>query len=203
MKRIGMTLIMALGVCTWAGAQVREDKLIILGAEQSALRIEVDHDTKMLTAALTDKLKQAGVKTGSSKGFIIASGAKLVEISPDLLDYYFHVQPLDKKRSVVFLSISKGYSNFIKPETNTILWDNAKQFLDNLVVHTKHFQMKEDAKTMEKELSAAQKTYDKSVKDYKKQEEALAKSRKAMEDAQSALGTKKADLEAIQSKIQK
>jgi len=203
MKKIGITMFMALGVYTWAGAQVREDRLNILGAEQSALRIEVDHDTKMLTAALNDKLKQAGVKTSSSKGFIVASGAKLVEISPDLMDYYFQVQALDKKRSVVFLSISKGYSNFIKPETNTILWDNAKQFLNNLVVHTKHFQMKEDAKTMEKDVSAAQKNYDKSVKDYKKQEEALAKSRKAMEDAQNALGTKKSELEAIQAKIQR
>lgn len=203
MKKIITFLLFASGISSVATAQVREDKINVLDAERLGLRIEMNYDSKIVSSALADKLKEAGIKTKSSKGFVTASGVKLVDISPELMDYYFKVESIDKKRSVLYLAISKGYSNFIDPAVNQYAWDNAKTFLEGMVAYAARYQLQADAKTMEKTVSTAQKNYDKSVKDYKKQEDALAKSRKSMEDAQGELTNKKADLETLRQKIKR
>lgn len=203
MKKIITLLLFASGISSMASAQVREDKINVLDAERLGLRIEMNYDVKIVSSALSDKLKDAGIKTKSSKGFVTASGVKLIDISPELMDYYFKVESVDKKRSILYLVISKGYSNFIDPVANPSVWDNAKMFMENMVSYAARYQLQADAKTMEKTVSSAQKNYDKSVKDYKKQEDALAKSRKSMEDAQGELTNKKGELETLQQKIKR
>lgn len=203
MKKYGFLLAVMTGLWVSSNAQVHEDKLNVLGSDNPALRIDINSTSKVVSTALADKLKQAGVKTGSSKGLITATGVKMVEVSPELMDYYFKVTALDKTRSYVQMSISKGYTNFVSPQANPQVWDNAQLFLENLVPHVARYQLQEDAKTMEKTVSAAQKNYDKSVKDYKKQEEALTNSRKAMEAAESELNGKKSELDALQQKIKR
>lgn len=203
MRKIGIMAALAAGLWVTATAQVREDKITILGGERLCLRMDMDYDAKLLSTALNDKLKQAGIKTKSSKDFTEATGAKLLEISPDLMDYYFRVSSIDKKRSVLYLGISKGYTNFVDPTTNPQVWENGKQFLLNMVGFAAKYQMQADAKEMEKTVKTAQKGYDKSVKDFKKQEESLSRSRKAMEDAQSELNNKKTELDALQQKIKR
>lgn len=203
MKKYGMALAMMVGFGMSVSAQVREDKNTILGTEHTALRIDMNYDAKLLSTALNDKLKEAGVKYKSSKGLITATGVQIIEISPDVQDYYFKVGAVDKKHSVLYLSISKGYTNFIDPAANPTVWENAKQFLNHMVIFAARYQMQTDAKTMEKTVSSAQKDYDKTVKDFKKQEEALNKSRQEMEAAQNELNTKKAELETLQQKIKR
>lgn len=198
-----MMAVLAAGLWASATAQVREDKITIAGAEHVCLRMDMNYDAKLLSTALGDKLKQAGIKSKSSKGLVTATGVQIIEISPDLMDYYFRVGAVDKKHSVLYLSISKGYSNFIDPAANPQVWENGKLFLNNMVVFASKYQMQADAKEMEKAVSGAQKNYDKTAKSFKKQEEALNESRKEMEAAQTELNNKKAELETLQLKIKR
>ena len=203
MRKIGIMAALVAGLWATATAQVREDKISLLDGERLCLRMDMDYDAKLLSTALADKLKQAGVKAKTSKDLTVATGAKLIEISPDLMDYYFKVGAIDKKRSVLYLGISKGYTNFIDSSVNPQAWENGKHFLLNMVSFASRYQMQADAKEMEKTVKTAQKGYDKSVKDFKKQEEALDQSRKNMEAAQTELNNKKAELEALQLKIKR
>lgn len=194
----GMLLAVTMCFVGLLNAQVRDDKMLIQSAEQPALRLETDHDAKMVTTALMKRLKDSNIKTSSSKGIITATGVKMIEITPDLMDYYFKVEPIDKKRSVLLLSISKGYTNFVDQSVNGQIWDNAKAYLLSYnETFRKHRHML-DAEAMKKEVSSLEKAYDKTVKDFKKQEDALAKARKTMEDAQKSLSEKKAVLESLQ-----
>lgn len=195
--------VLAAGLWASATAQVREDKANILGTEHLCLRIDMNYDAKLLSTALNDKLKEAGIKTKSSKGLISATGVQMVEISPELMDYYFRVGAIDKKHAVLYLSISKGYANFIDPAANPQVWENGKQFLNNMVVFASRYQMQADAKEAEKAVSAAQKNYEKTAKSFKKQEEALDQSRKEMEAAQTEWNNKKVELESLQFKIKR
>jgi len=195
MKKMLLALFVACGISQFAAAQVLEDKVVILEAQRSALRLELNHNTKDVQGALNDRLSKQGLKAKTSKGFTTLTGAKLLEISPDLLDYYFKVEKLDKNRSALYLSISKGYSNFIDPANNAPIWDNAINFVGKMTYHTSNYLLANNAKNMEKELEKAQKDYDKSVKSLKKQEEALEKSRKDMEQTQKDIENKRNELE--------
>lgn len=203
MKNWVMMAVLVAVITMSVSAQVREDKVTINGTEHVALRIDMNYDAKLLSTALSDKLKEAGVKAKTFKGLTTATGVQIIEISPDLMDYYFRVGAVDKKHAVLYLSISKGYTNFINPAAVPQVWENGKQFLNNMVVFAARYQMRADAKEKEKAVSAAQKSYDKTVKSFKKQEEALNKSRQEMEAAQTDWNNKKAELEALQLKIKR
>ena len=195
MKKMLLILFVVGSVSQLANAQVLEDKIIIMEAQRPALRLELNHNTKDVQEALNDRLSKQGIKAKTSKGFTTLTGAKLLEVSPDLLDYYFKVEKLDKNRSVLYLSISKGYSNFVDPTNNAPIWDNAINFVGKMTFYTSNYLLANNAKAMEKELEKAQKDYEKSVKSLKKQEEALEKSRKDMEQAQKDIENKRSELE--------
>lgn len=195
--------VLAASLWASATAQVREDKTTILGIEHLSLRVDVNHDAKLLSTALDDKLKEAGIKTKSSKGMVTATGVQLIEISPDLMDYYFRVGAVDKTHAVLYLSISKGYANFIDPAANPQVWESAKQFLNTMVAFAARYQKQSDAKEVEKAVGAAQKNYEKTAKSFKKQEEALDRSRKEMEAAQTEWNNKKVELESLRLEIKR
>jgi hypothetical protein len=199
MKKIGIVLLIASGLFQSVNAQVREDKIIILESQRSVLRLELNYNSKLVQAAVLEKLGSQSIKAKPSKGFIIAKESKFLDVTPDLLDYYFKVEAVDKKRTALFLGISKGYSNFIDPASNPALWENASRFMESMADYTANLQAKDEAKAMEKDLSSAQKEYDKNVKSLKKQEEALEKSRKELESSQKSLENKKLELDKARS----
>lgn len=191
------------GFCLTSFSQVREDRMLIDKTERSALRLETDYNTKILSSALSDKLKSIPVKSGSSKGLVTAMGVKIVEISPELMDFYFKVEPVGKTRSAILLSISKGYTNFLTADGNPEAWENAKSFLINFLPFAENLKLKEEAAEKAKELKKLENSYNKSVSAYKKQEEALSKARKEMESAQKIMNDLKAEIDGIERRIKR
>lgn len=201
MKNWVLMAVCTAGIWISGSAQVREDRITINGTEHVALRMDMNHDAKLLSDALESKLKESGVKTKSSKGMVTAIGAKLMEISSEQMDYYFRVGPVDKGRSVLYLSISKGYTNFVDPALVPQVWENGKRFMENMVQTAARCQLAADAKEMEKTVRKAEKDYNKAAKQFRKQEDALNKYRQEMEAAQMEWNSKKSELDALQLKI--
>lgn len=203
MKKVLLCMFTAVGFYTASQAQVMDDKIVLLESERPVLRLEVNNNSKVVNTALLERLSENGLKAKSSKGVITITGSKIIEISPDLLDYYFKVTALDKKRTVIHLGVSKGYTNFIDGTSEPVLWGNAKAYLAGFIPYFENYMLKQDAKELEKNLKSAQKTVDKAEKDLKKQEEALEKSRKQLEENKKDLDSKKGEFEKLQRAIKK
>jgi valyl-tRNA synthetase len=180
--------------------QVNEDRLTIDKSQRPALRMETNYPVKVLQSAVADKLKADRIKTRSSKGMITVTGAKIVEVGPEMMDFYFKAEALGKTRSVLLLSVSKGYTNFITPQTNPDLWENAVNYLPAFLPYAEAVSMKQALKEKEKEVKSLQKAYDKSQKELKKQEEALVAAKKETEAAQNRLNEARKEVEALKRK---
>jgi len=169
-------------------SQAREDRTSILDAERAVLSIELNYTSKLVSDALDQKLKESGVKTKSSKGYTVAEGAKFLEVSPENLDYYFKVESKDKTKSVVYLGFSKGYSNFITPESDPKTWETAKTFLNGLIKYHEQYQLALDIVAQDKMVKDSEKALEKSIKDGDDLTKKLEENKKDQE-------AKKADVE--------
>ncbi len=199
MKRL-LIMCIALGGITQLKAQVHEDRLIIDKSQRPALRLETGFPVKVLAEGVADKLKADRIKTRTSKGLIIASGVKIVEVGPEMMDFYFKTEAIGKTRSVLFLSVSKGYTNFISPQTNPDIWENAVLYLPSFLPYAEMVNMKQELKAKEKEIKSLQKAYDKSQKALQKQEEALSAARKETEAAQKRLKDAQNEADVLKKK---
>lgn len=174
--------------CLVARGQAREDRVEILDASRLVLSIELAYPSKTIEAALDQRLKDDKIKTKSSKGFTLAEGAKLLAITPDLMDYYFKVESKDKEKAVLYVGISKGNTNFITGDTDGKIWDGGKAFLNQFVTYVYQYKLGLDISAQEKVVKDAEKALEKAVKEG----EDLTKK---LEDNKKDQENKKADLE--------
>jgi hypothetical protein len=188
MKKHFLLIVILIASTFIVNAQAREDRTSILDTERAVLSIELNYSSKTVSDALAQKLKDAGIKTKSSKGFTIAEGAKFLEVSPENLDYFFKVESKDKTKSIVYLGFSKGYTNFITPESDSKTWAAAKTFLNDLVKYNDQYQLGLDIAAQEKVVKDSEKALEKSVKDGDDLTKKLEENKKDQE-------TKKADVE--------
>ena len=188
MKKQFLLLALIITSAFVAKAQAREDRMDIADAPRAVLSVELNYSSKTVSDALSQKLKDAGLKTKSSKGLTVAEGAKFLEVSPENLDYYFKVDSKDKTRSTLYIGFSKGYTNFITPESDAKTWEGGKSFLASFVKYVDQYQLGLDIVAQEKVAKDAEKALDKSVKDG----EDLAKKQ---EDNKKDQEAKRAELE--------
>lgn len=192
MKKQFLLLALIISSVFVAKAQAREDRMDIADAQRAVLSIELNYSSKTVSEALSQKLKDAGVKTKSSKGLTVAEGAKFLEVSPENLDYYFKVDSKDKTKSTLYVGFSKGYTNFVTPESDSKTWEGGKSFLASFVKYMDQYQLGLDIVAQEKVAKDAEKALEKSVKDG----EDLAKKQEENKKDQEA---KKAELEKQKS----
>lgn len=181
-------------------AQAREDRMDIADASRAVLSIEANYPSKTVSDALTQKLKEAGLKTKSSKGLTIAEGAKFLEVSPENLDYYFKVESKDKAKTVIYLGFSKGYTNFVTPESDPKTWEGGKAFLAKFLTYLDQYQLGLDIATQDKLVKDSEKALDKSVKEGEDLTKKLEDNKKDQEAKKAELEKQKGILGSLQSK---
>lgn len=192
-------LILALSITSVfavsAQSTPREDRADILEASRVVLSIELNFTSKTVGDALAEKLKSAGLKTKSSKGWTLAEGSKFLDVSAENLDYFFKVESKDKTKSVLYLGLSKGYTNFITPESDPKAWEGGKSFLTAFVNYVDQYQLSLDIAAQDKVVKDAEKAYEKSVKDGEDLAKKLEENKKDQE-------LKKADVEKHKGHLQ-
>lgn len=187
-KQILLCLFLLATSAFVVSSQAREDRIEILEVQRLVLSIELNYPSKTVSDALDEKLKENKIKTKSSKGFTIAEASKFLDVSADVLDYYFKVESKDKEKCVLYLGISKGNTNFINDESDPKIWANAKEFLNKFTTYTYQYKLGLDITAQDKVVKDAEKAYEKSVKEG---EELAKKTEENKKDQE----TKKADVE--------
>jgi hypothetical protein len=113
------------------------------------------------------KKKFADMKFGSGDktkdGYRLFKGVTFSEISPNKIDLYYRVEDRKPNTTVYFL-MSSGYDIFLKPETDSVIYQNAIVFMDKFVRDATAFQLNRD---IEKQLEV--------IKDVEKKMKGVAK----------------------------
>jgi len=175
----------------FAFSQAMEANAEIDKTMRPAVQITIRNSPKTTQDALDSKLKSEGLKSSKNvKGWSLYEGALLSKVSDTKMDYYFKVEQngKNKEESLVYLSLSKGYGNFVDSNSDRDLIEKAKGFLNNFVSDVSAHQLGLDIAAQTKVTDDATKAYDKSVKDG----EDLAKK---VEENKSDQANKKAEME--------
>lgn len=199
-KQILLSLLFIATTVIVGRSQAREDRIEILDVQRLVLSIELNYPSKTVSDALSEKLKDNKLKTKSSKGFTIAEAAKFLDVSPDILDYYFKVESKDKEKSVLYLGISKGNANFINDESDPKIWANGKAFLNQFTTYTFQYKLGLDIAAQDKLVKDADKAYEKSVKEGEDLAKKTEENKKDQENKKADAEKQKKLLEELNTK---
>lgn len=182
---------------------------------QPALTLELQNNTEMTEGTILQKLKQTGYdpntkghlfwKTNKKEGFYIFEGVALPDLNSQKLDMYFKVVPKsaeDKASSVIYLMVSKGYDNFVSPESDTMLWNSAQAFLNSFVDRTTAFTLETDIKSQEKVVKLSESSLIKFQDDEKELNTKMEKLQQEIAVNRSNQQKQQADIESQRRKLE-
>jgi molecular chaperone GrpE (heat shock protein) len=170
MKKIS-TLIVVLAACViTATAQSSFTTISYKEKLQPALTIQLPNTPKVAQGTILQKLKETGYdpetkgmlfwKSNKLNDFYVFNNVQLPELNNQKLDMYFKVAKSnsgDKEQSTVTLMVSKGYDNFVSPQTDTATFYAAQKFLDGFVAGTNTFKHNTDVETQQANVTNAEK----------------------------------------------
>ncbi len=118
-----------------------ETRMLIDSVNQPALYIEVNMSESDVKDGIEDYYDSLHISKEKAKGFIIKKSLPYMEfkraktdyLTNDALDFYIKVDTKKQKGpdvSSVYLAVSKGYKNFIAPESQQ--WSDFKKFANYL-----------------------------------------------------------------------
>lgn len=154
-----------------------------------AFKVDIAQDAKQVQRAMDKRLKEAGLKTKKSEGFIAALEQLFSEISVDPINLYTKVEKDGKNAVVTVCVIPTNLSG-----DNSSLQNNTRNFLDGFVKYAKKIEAQEN---MEEEMDNLKKAK-------KKQESAasdVAKIEKAIKECKEDIADKQKDIEKYRNKI--
>jgi len=137
---------------------------------QPALTIQLSNTIQVAQGTILQKLKETGYdpqtkgmffwKTNQLNDFYVFNNVQLPELNNEKLDMYFKVAKAtsgDKEQSTVYLMVSKGYDNFVSPQTDTATFYAAQKFLDGFVAESDTFKNNSDIETQQANVAGAEK----------------------------------------------
>lgn len=150
-----------------------------------SLSLPLAYEAKIAEETILAKLKETGYKPEKSgnlfnkknkqDGFYTFSGVQLPELANQKLDLYFRIDPISgnsDSRSSVSLMVSKGYENFVSPETDSATFSASEKFLNSFVGKTDVFHVNRQIEDQKKSIIVSEKKW-KELRD--KQEDANKK----------------------------
>ncbi len=176
-----------------------------------------DVPTDIIKDALSSKLKRSNISKGSKVrgGFRVYKGVSIPEISDDKIDIYTKVSGR-KGKSTLYMAISRGYDNFVSPETDSDMMEKGKGYVKSMIADVNIAKIKTDIAAQAKVVKKADKAYENTVKtgknlvgDMKDLENKLVKNKKDQEankkdqeEAAQKLKGEQAMLEELKSKLE-
>jgi hypothetical protein len=157
--------LLQLGVMS-AFTQSASSNLNYKGALRPGLVLPLMYKTDIAEQTILAKLKETGYKPqmkgnmfskkNKQEGFYVFTGVQLPELANQKLDLYFKVDPLDGNNSLnssISLLVSKGYDNFVSPETDSATFGASERFLNSFVAETADFQLQKQMDEQKKTLA--------------------------------------------------
>jgi hypothetical protein len=140
-------------------------------ALRPALTLPLVHNPDIAEQTILAKLKETGYKPqtkgnafrkkNKQDGFYFFPGVKLPELTNQQLDLYFKVDPLnqDNYHSSISLMVSKGYDNFVSPETDSATFEAAQNFLNGFVTETAALQLDKQLEEQKHKIADSEKKW--------------------------------------------
>jgi hypothetical protein len=206
MKTI-ITIITAL-LTIGAQAQSTDTQIAYQGKQNPALALRLPNKEENTKNAILKKMQEDGygpetkgflfIRSNEINGFMIFKGVQLREFQNAKLDLYFKVDELKKSdpyKSIIYLMVSKGYDNFVSPDSDPQIYQAAKEFLERLTAEVASYKLSLDIAAQEKAVEEAEDKLSDLKKDQKKME-------KKMEDLKDDLKNNSKDMDAQKKKIE-
>jgi len=168
-----------------------------------AVQITIKNSPKTTQEALDNKLKAEGLKSSKNvKGWSLYEGALLSRISDTKMDYYFKVEQngKNKEESLVYVSMSKGYGNFVDANSDRDLIEKAKAFLNGFVADVSAHQLSLDIAAQTKVAEEAAKAHEKSVKDGEDLAKKLEENKQDQANKKAEMEKQRAALDALKAR---
>jgi len=160
---------------------------------RQALLLELPNTEAESQGTIIAKLKESGYnpettgslfwKKNTQDGFYIFKDIRLPSLGSEKLDLYFKVEKKKRSSSAsnVYLLLSTGNENFVTPETDAGLWDNAQIFLNGFVDNAVAYKIVQEIKTQENKIKSLQSKYLLLQKDQKDLEDRIVRYQKELE----------------------
>ncbi len=203
MKKISVTLFILVAIATFAGAQtVRETRLSVLDSGRMGFSIEFNFEQKVLQDAWNKKCEELKIKSKPSKGLDVFTAVLVPDIHFESIDMYVKIDKLDKTRSEIAITVSKGNTNFITNEDGKMV-ENMNRFLDKFILYADQYKLGLDIADQEDQIKNTQKAYDKLIDEGKKLQEQMDKNKGDQENKVKELEALNKGLEALKLKVKK
>lgn len=200
MKAFKLVILFVFISITTISAQVRETRMSVLDADRMAHSLEFKYESKILADAWEKKMKEMKLKGKTVKGVSTYESITFPDIHFEKIDLYVKIDKLDKERSVITLTVSKGYGNFLTAEDAKIA-DNVKAFLTNFIEYVDQYKLQLDIAEQEKTIEKSTKDHEKLIDEGKKLTEQLEKNKTEQENKVKELEALKKALEEMKSRV--
>src|SRR5688572_21670042 len=199
MTKLCFTLAFALAGSLTASSQATFTTIDVNKNLQPGLVLHLPNNTDVAEGTILQKLKETGYapettgrlfwKKSKKDGFYVFNGITLPALNNQKLDMYFKVNresKSQKDQSIIYLLVSKGYDNFISPESDSATFLAATDFLNGFVATTASYRLNLDIEEQEKVVKMAEKK----LADLQDDEKSFVKK---IEELQADLRNKKND----------
>jgi len=178
MKKLMTLTVLALFLfCAQGFAQrvsERSEDLKRLG-NQPAFAMDLDHPARTVEKVLGQRLRNDGLRRGrSSRGAVKHERVTYLPIFEGPIDLYTKVTG-NRRRSTVFIFVSRGYENFVTSSTDPIIGANVTEFLNSLVEDVQAYEIRNQISAQERVVRRAQRDHDNLVRDQERRQERMAR----------------------------
>ena len=190
---------------------------------QPGLMLEIPHNTEMAEGTLLQKLKETGYapettgamfwKKNKQDGFYVFNGVTLPALNNQKLDLYFKIDRKSRSendKSTMYMLVSKGYDNYVSPESDSVTFLAATEFLNGFLAGNVSYSLQKDIEAQEKVVADAEKKLSNMENDEKamvkkvEQLQADIVNKKSDRDLQAKeIANQKALLESLKAKVVK
>jgi len=206
MKNIFLSSLIILTYCTVSGQAVFQninynEKL------EPGLVLELPNKPEIVQKTVLEKLMETGYKpetTGALfwksdkvNGFYVFKQVTLPELKNQTLDLYLNVEKLEnyKNKTKLYMLVSKGYDNFISPDSDTEIYRAARSFLNSFIEETAAFKLRISIEELKESIADSEK----SMRSLTEHENEMVKK---MDNLNEDLRKNKEDQEKLQNKLQ-
>lgn len=183
-----------------AQAVVKETRMSVMDADRPAFGLDFNYDAKIVQDAWDLKMGEYKLKGKNQKGLDTYEGVKFPDIHYENIDMFCKIEKVDKGRTSLTLTVSKGYGNFLTDADAKII-ENTKNFLSRFATHVDQYKLKLDIKAQEDLIKDTQKNYDKLVDEGKKLQDEIEKNKANQEAKVKELEAANKLLEELKSKV--
>lgn len=177
-------------------AQATVTSTLIEKENRNAVMIQIDQPIEITMNALEQRMKRAGLDGKTHGGGISYKAVTLSEIASEKVDIYTKVEKGENKNSsVVYMAVSKGYDNFTNSQSDSMMTERVKSFLNSFVKDVKSFSMELMITAQTDEINSAEKEYERLLSDQKDLIKKKADIESSIIEKEKEVREKKEDLE--------